>query len=453
MTATISHLPTDTSRELESDLLSALIWADPATRNELLHLVHTADYLTGGNSTLHEVIAYLHRQGLDRLDNNAIIDELERRNHLSAVGGSVAVVDITSRHISNGRDIAARIVERSQRRQISARASRLHDEALELARDPSSIVHRAAADLLAISRRREGGIVTATDTADELRELAKNGPADGWRSGWTDFDVLYRPRPGQLSVITGIPSHGKSTWIDAYILRLAEKHHSTAEPFRIAFFSPERETAKHQMRLISTAIRTPERQIGVDRIEDGITWLSDRFFWLDDQSDATLDSILARARLVDDRHGISGLVIDPWNWVEAGRPAAVTETEWIGLCLNELVRLAQQRDVHVWVVAHPTKVRQIESGDMTGAYQIPRPYDIASSANWFNKPWFCLSVWRDHLAVPFGHADHNPNRDSALVDVHVQKVRDDDLGRVGTATFKFRTETREYLPVEKRFGV
>lgn len=443
MTATVHHLPSDMSNELEADFIAALMWAAPAERGQLLRLVHTGDYLAGKHRTMHEALTRLHSAGIDTIDFNAVVDELERHRHLEHVGGPAAVYDVGKRHVGNGRDIAQRLVDRSQRRQIAARARDLSHQVDAGDIAPSNIVHGAVADLLAISRRREGGIVTATDTAPQIRERIANGAPEGWRSGWTNFDVLYRPLRGQLSVVTGVPSHGKSTWVDALLLRYAHRR----EGSRFAFFSPERETVEHQLRLISTALNVAEDAIPPDRVEDGIGWLAKRFAWLDDQADATLDSIVSRARLEDDRRGLDGLVIDPWNWVEAGRPQWVTATEWIGQCLNELVRLAQERDLHVWVVAHPTKVRAIDSGPDQGKYLVPRPYDISDSANWFNKPWFCLSVWRDHLAPAHNEPGFDADRDPALVDVHVQKVRTDHQGKVGRATFRFDLRARTYAPV------
>jgi hypothetical protein len=81
------------------------------------------------------------------------------------------------------------------------------------------------------------------------------------------------------------------------------------------------------------------------------------------------------------RHGINGLVIDPYNEIEHRRPPNMTETEYVSEMLGKVKRFAVNHDVHVWFVAHPVKM-QPQNGKMP----VPTLYDISGSANWTNKP-------------------------------------------------------------------
>lgn len=63
---------------------------------------------------------------------------------------------------------------------------------------------------------------------------------------------------------------------------------------------------------------------------------------------------LARAAVL--RHGIRGLVIDPYNELDHQRPSRQTETEYVSQMLTKIKRFAQHHDCHVWFVAHPKQV-------------------------------------------------------------------------------------------------
>ena len=114
------------------------------------------------------------------------------------------------------------------------------------------------------------------------------------------------------------------------------------------------------------------------------------------------------------RDGINCLVLDPWNELEHSRPEKVSETEYISQCLSKIRRFARVNGVHIWVVAHPTKL----SKNRDGIYPCPTPYDVSGSAHWRNKADNCLAVYR-------------PDFTSARVDIVVQKIRFKHTGRVG----------------------
>jgi twinkle protein len=91
----------------------------------------------------------------------------------------------------------------------------------------------------------------------------------------------------------------------------------------------------------------------------------------------TVEAVLALARVLVYRMGIRGLIIDPWNELDHARPASLSETEYISRALTLIRRFARANGVHVWVVAHPTKLIK----GANGKYPVATPYDIAGSAH------------------------------------------------------------------------
>ena len=143
----------------------------------------------------------------------------------------------------------------------------------------------------------------------------------------------------------------------------------------------------------------------------------------------TVDGVLRLARALVFRKGIKGLVIDPWNELDHSRSSNQSETEYISDALTKIRRFARTYGVHVWLVAHPTKMQK----GSDGKYPVPNPYDVSGSAHWRNKADNCLTVWRD-LSAP-----HNRE-----VQVHVQKIRFKEIGQIGLAKLTYDPTTGRY---------
>jgi twinkle protein len=138
--------------------------------------------------------------------------------------------------------------------------------------------------------------------------------------------------------------------------------------------------------------------------------------------------LLLQGKALVTRHGIRGLIIDPWNEFDHSRPLGETETEYISTSLGQIRRFGRAHGVHVWLVAHPQKLYR----DPVNGYPIPTPYDILGSAHWRNKADNCLTVWRDEM---------DPE---SPVQIHVQKVRFREVGSPGLVQLRFNSLNGQY---------
>lgn len=277
------------------------------------------------------------------------------------------------------------------------------------------------------------GTFDATDLQEDVRSLYKEGLSKGVSTGWECLDPFLKIRPGLLTVLTGIPNSGKSNWLDDLMINLAER-----EGWRFAIFSPENQPiADHCARMIEKRVKKPFNNTYDIRMSDyelemGNRWVSHYFTWIlpDDDAQWTLDNILETARVLVKTKGINGLVIDPWNELEHLRPVHMSETEYISLCLKRMRQFARQNDVHVWIVAHPAKLYKDKE---TGETPVPDLYSISGSAHWRNKADIGLVIWRDLT---------DPN--NRIVEVHVQKMRFRQDGKLGTAKLAYCSITGKY---------
>lgn len=273
------------------------------------------------------------------------------------------------------------------------------------------------------------GVFEADSFADEFLRMYDTGMPKGLSTGWECVDRNWRIQPGQLVVVTGIPGHGKSEWVDALCVNLAQDH-----GWQSAVFSPENYPVRlHMMKLAEKYIGKPYNPGPTPRMTKGeaskaVDWLQGHFHWLM-PTHASLDEILAKAKALVLTKGIRVLVIDPWNEVEHERPHGMTEAEYVGRGLMQLRKFARTHDVLVIVVAHP---RLLEK-DGKGKYPVPTPYDISGGAMWRNKADNCLTVYADPLD-PTG-----------AVQIHVQKVKFKLFGQVGVVPMNWDRPTGRYF--------
>ena len=275
------------------------------------------------------------------------------------------------------------------------------------------------------------GLFSVKDVFDRVVDIYENGLIGGEKIGLPALDELYSVRSGEWTLVTGIPSHGKSELIDAITMILAERH-----GWKIGVCSPENQPLeRHVAKLLEKKSGKPFRDGLSHRMSshDVFTtseWLSKHFsFILPNEDSLNIDEVLRLAKVLVFREGIKGLVIDPWNELDHFRSTNMTETEYISQALTKIRRFARDNEVHVWVVAHPTKLQKGNDGQ----YPVPSPYDVSGSAHWRNKADNCLAIWRD-LSDPH----------SKEVDVHVQKIRFKENGKIGKAKLYYDYGTGKY---------
>lgn len=273
------------------------------------------------------------------------------------------------------------------------------------------------------------GVFTVADLADDVLSLYREGLRGGVSTGWLSVDKHYTVRPGELTIVTGVPSHGKSQFLDALLVNLAREH-----DWSFGICSPENlPAARHVAKLIEQYTGWPFREgptqrLPKDELLPSLEWLHQHFCFIAPEESLTIGGLLDTGKSLVTRHGIRGLVIDPWNEFDHTRTSGQTETEHICNSLTQIRRFARAHGVHIWLVAHPQKLYRKDDG----TYPVPTPYDISGSAHWRNKADNCLTVWRDE------------NEPEQPVRLYVQKVRFREVGTVGKIELRWNKVNGRY---------
>lgn len=270
------------------------------------------------------------------------------------------------------------------------------------------------------------GVFSMSDIAEDLENMLEYGLVQGEPTGWPSVNCLYTPAPGQWTLVTGIPSMGKSEWLDALSVNIAE---SAGWTFGVC--SPENQPISwHAAKLIEKRMeeRLVAGRVNQAKFQEAKAWMSQHFHFIMPE-EPTLDAVLAKAKTLVRRHGMKGLIIDPYNELDhTKRRDNVAETEYVSLFLTQLRKFARENSIHIWLVAHPAKLMK----DNKGVYPVPDGYSVSGSAHFFNKADNIIAVHRDTT---------NP---MAPTEVHVQKIRSRWLGKRGVAYLQWKPESGRF---------
>lgn len=245
------------------------------------------------------------------------------------------------------------------------------------------------------------GIIKPNAVLEDIFHISEHGTDPGLSTGWMNLDRHYRVKTGQWTVVTGIPSHGKSTFLDALMENLCIKH-----DWNIAYYSPENfPITQHVIALLKKYIGKPfgygyTGAMSQEEVRIGMAWIQKHFTFLNsDETTLTLETILELAKVTILRDGIKGLVIDPWNELDHARPSKLSETEYISQALRTLRMFARKYDIHVWLVAHPQKPQKDKQ---TKKFPVPTLYDV-SGCHSADTEVLTSDGWVPHPEVTLNH--------------------------------------------------
>ena len=254
------------------------------------------------------------------------------------------------------------------------------------------------------------------------------GMPKGASTGWSCVDEFYTVGVGQWTVVTGVPGSGKSEWLDALLVNLAEQDPS----WLFAVYSPENfPTVGHLVKLVEKRVRKPFAKGVTPRMtaaeyQEGAAWVLSHFVWLDVDLKSPESLLDAAMQYGPERK--RGVILDPWNTLEHQR-GGLNETDYISLVLTKVTQLARSTNAHVWLVVHPAKMQR----NKDGTRPVPSPYDISGSAHWYNKADNIVTIHRNQVDG------------SQTVEVHIQKIRFKHLGRPGLVTLLYDRVVGRYF--------
>lgn len=270
------------------------------------------------------------------------------------------------------------------------------------------------------------GIVETESIYTDIRDLFDNGIQRGLLIGQESIDKYITWELGRLAIVTGVPSSGKSEFVDYLICKLNMKY-----GWKAAFFTPENYPLKfHYSKLFEKIVGKKFTKSKVSEMEWDTAYehIKNNFFYILDEEDFTVNTILNSAKVLVRTRGVKILVIDPYNKLD--HKYTDSETQYISRFLDQLIQFAKFNEVLLFLVAHPRKMNKTG-----GKIDVPSLYDISGSANFYNKTDYGITVHRD------------TNDENIMVDtvkIYFQKIKYKHLGEQGIIQLNYDKETGRF---------
>jgi len=271
------------------------------------------------------------------------------------------------------------------------------------------------------------GVTTFKDIEDEITDFVRNGFKPGYQVGLKNFDDIFSTYTGQFITVTGIPSSGKSDFVDQMVVGYNMNY-----GWKTAFASPENApTYLHAHKLMRKVWgdMPSKEDIGSGKWDQVADHCNSNFYHID-MDRYSLEGVLRKGAELVKRKGIKCLVIDPFNKVRDYDGNSGDVNAYTLEYLTKIEIFAKKYDVLVIVVAHPTKMYK----DANGKIEEPTMYNIKGGGEWYDASYHGLLVHRDY--------------ENKTVKCKVLKVKFQNLGENGAeAHFKWEYKSGCFLPI------
>ena len=295
----------------------------------------------------------------------------------------------------------------------------INDVLLKLGHDAVSNVIENA-ELMPID-----GVKTFRDFKQQIKDM-RDGVIDNYyETGCDDMDKHLKIKTGQLNIVTGSPGCGKSEWVDEIMVNTVKQY-----GLKWIIFTPENNPPNVYFRKLASKycgksfdeLSDNEVDISTEHLSDHIQLLVDS-----EDEDISIDYLLNRVKEAVFRHGIKGVVLDPWN--EILNESGAREDLYISKVLRRIKRFSRKYELTFWIVAHPKNPKMLNDG----SYPRITAYDIVGGYAWFAKADNLFSLWRDK------------NNLKKPVEVNIQKIKQKTDGREGICYLHYQYDSGNYI--------
>ena len=278
-------------------------------------------------------------------------------------------------------------------------------------------------------------VIYGIDVKEQALSIYDNGYAQTDGINVHELDERFKPKRGEITVLTGIGNYGKSSfkkWYQAMrILIYGEK---------FATFSPEDNPPEEYYHDFVEIIlgcdcspanpNRPSRQV----YETVYDLVCQHIFYVYPKDVSPTPQYIMEVFLeLIVKENVDGVDIDPFNQLTNEYQKFSRSDKYLEWVLSVFSRFAQINNVYFWIVAHPIKMAKANDGN----YPCPDVFDLTDGAMWNNKMDNILVYHR-----PFAQTDpQNPT-----CEFHSKKIRRQKIvGKKGFTVFEMVFKTRRFF--------
>jgi replicative DNA helicase len=440
------------SIEAEQSVLGGLM-LDAAAWDQIADRVTVEDFYRNDHRLIFEAIAGLieRSQPCDavtlsgHLESQGVIDQVGGLSYL----GSLARDTPTSANIKAYADI---VRERSVLRQLITAGNQIVSSALEPeGREAGEIVDEAERAVFEIAEAGSRGKVGLRAVKGILPEVVNridelyhsDGTITGVTTGFKQLDEMTSGlQPGDLIIIAGRPSMGKST----LAVNIAENAALGANK-SAAIFSMEMSAESVTLRMISSLGRINQSNLRSGRLQEedwpridsAMTQLSNAKVFIDETPGLTPTEIRARARRLKRERGLDLIVVDYLQLMQVTGTKENRATE-ISEISRSLKALAKELKVPVIALS------QLNRGVEQRVEKKPVMSDLRESGSLEQDSDLILLIYREEVY------DKNTTR-KGIADIIIAKQRNGPIGDFQLTFLGEYTKFENYAPESYAEGV
>ncbi len=361
-----------------------------------------------------------------------VAEALDLSGHLEDAGGLAYLATLArdTPSAANIRAYADIVRERSILRQLISVGTEIANSAyLPDGRSSHELLEQAESRVFAIAeqgaRQRQGFkdirslLAMAVDRIDTL--FQRDDPITGVPTGWNDFDEMTAGlQPGELIIVAGRPSMGKTT----FAMNIAENAAIKLQQ-PVAVFSMEMPGDHLALRMMSSLGRIDQHRIRTGKLEEedwprltsAVSILNETRMFIDDSAGLSPGEIRARARRLQREHGQLALVLI--DYLQLMRVPGNTENRATEISEISRSLKALAKELHVPVIALSQLNRSLE--------QRPNKRPVMSDLRESG------AIEQDADVICFIYRDEVYNPDSAekgVAEIIIGKQRNGPIGSV-----------------------
>ena len=355
--------------EAEESLLGAMLLSNDAA-SVAIEICNAGDFYKPAHGHIFGAIRALMERG-EPIDAVTVSDELQRSGLLDAVGDPSVFISLQANtpSIANARHYAAIVEEHALLRRLIGVAGEIADLGYSVPEDVEAAVDEAEQMMFNVAEKRTADTVYPLKELlglglDRIQELGERGSdLTGVPTGYHELDkILLGLQKSSLVIVGARPGMGKTSFalgILAHVGVVAQKP--------ALLFSLEMGHLELTQRLLASEaeVNGQSLQTGRIRTQDwakigtAVTRLSNAPIFIDDNPNATVMDIRARARRLKKSEGDLGVVIVDYLQLMTGRAKAENRQTEVAEISRGLKILA--RELEVPVIALSQLSRNLES--------------------------------------------------------------------------------------------
>ena len=278
-------------------------------------------------------------------------------------------------------------------------------------------------------------VIYGIDVKEQALSIYDSGYAKVDGVNILELDERFKPKRGEITVLTGIGNYGKSSfkkWYQAMRIMLYGE--------KFATFSPEDNPPEEYYHDFVEIIlgcdcspanpNRPSRQV-YEAVYDLVC--SPVFYVYPKDVSPTPQYVMEVFLELIIKEHVDGVDIDPFNQLTTEYQKFSRSDKYLEWVHSVFARFAQINNVYFWIVAHPIKMAKASDGN----YPCPDVFDLTDGAMWNNKMDNILVYHR-----PFAQTDpQNPT-----CEFHSKKIRRQKIvGKKGFIMFEMVFKTRRFF--------